>query len=70
MCNLVEYSDNSSKRSGSLWYYYRDEPFLEKEVIADFPTDNSNSGSFKLKKKQGTTKIFKEFLENFWNAIS
>ena len=65
MCNLVEYSDNSSKRSGSLWYYYRDEPFLEKEVIADFPTDNSNSGSFKLKKKQGTTKIFKEFLENF-----
>ena len=65
MCNLVEYNDNSSKRSGSLWYYYRDEPFLEKEVIADFPTDNSNSASFKLKKKQCTTKIFKEFLENF-----
>ena len=24
--NLIEYSDNSAKTSGSLWQYYRDEP--------------------------------------------
>ena len=26
MCNLIEYNDNYSKTSGSLWQYYRDEP--------------------------------------------
>ena len=26
MHNLIEYSDNYSKTSGSLWQYYRDEP--------------------------------------------
>ena len=26
MYNLIEYSDNYSKTSGSLWEYYRDEP--------------------------------------------
>ena len=26
MCNLIEYSDNYAKISGSLWQYYRDEP--------------------------------------------
>ena len=27
MYNLVEYSDNYSKTSGSFWQYYRDESF-------------------------------------------
>ena len=27
--NLIEYNDNKSKTSGSLWQYYRDEPFLD-----------------------------------------
>ena len=26
MYNLIEYNDNYSKTSGSLWQYYRDEP--------------------------------------------
>ena len=26
MYNLIEYSDNYVKTSGSLWQYYRDEP--------------------------------------------
>ena len=26
MYNLIEYSDNYAKTSGSLWEYYRDEP--------------------------------------------
>ena len=31
MCNLIEYSDNYSKTSGSLWQYYRDEPFIDND---------------------------------------
>ena len=26
VCNLIEYSSNYSKASGSLWQYYKDEP--------------------------------------------
>ena len=41
MYNLIEYSDNYAKTSGSLWQYYRDEP-----------NDNlANSESFKFKVK-------------------
>ena len=41
MHNLIEYSDNYSKTSGSLWQYYRDEP---NDNLAD-------SESFKPKTK-------------------
>ena len=41
MYNLIEYSDNYSKTSGSLWQYYRDEP---SDNLAD-------SESFKSKIK-------------------
>ena len=52
MHNLIEYSDNYSKTYGSLWQYYRDEPFLNNNgAIADFPTDNNNSAWFKFKTK-------------------
>ena len=41
MYNLIEYSDNYSKTSGSLWQYYRDDP-----------NDNiTQSESFKFKIK-------------------
>ena len=53
MYNLIEYSDNCSKITGSLRNYYRDESFLNGNgAIADFPADNnSNSASFKFKTK-------------------
>ena len=41
MYNIVEYSDNYSKTSGSLWKYYKDEP---NNNLTDFQ-------SFKSKKK-------------------
>ena len=41
VCNLIQYSDNYPKTSGSLWQYYRDEPAV---AIA-------NSESFKSKVK-------------------
>ena len=41
--NLIEYSDNYSTTSGSLWHYYRDEPFLNANGhIAGFLADNNN----------------------------
>ena len=47
--NLIEYSDNCSKTSGSLWQYCRDEPSLNYDgVINNLP---GNSVSFKFKQK-------------------
>ena len=41
MYNLIEYSDNYSKTSGSLWHYYKDDPNVNL----------ANSKSFKSKVK-------------------
>ena len=71
MYNLIEYSDNYSKTSGSLWQYYKDEP-----------NDNlANSESFQSKVKitgktpaGGNTKDVKinvptKYLSNFWRLL-
>ena len=34
--NLLEYSDNYAKTSGSLWQYYRDEPNVNLEDSESF----------------------------------
>ena len=45
MYNLIDYSDDYSKISGSLLQQYRDEPPLDNNIIdiIDFPTDNNNT---------------------------
>ena len=49
MYNLIEYSDNYSKASGSLWQYYKDKPALTAAgAFDDFP---GKSASFNLNKK-------------------
>ena len=49
MYNLIEYSDNYSKTSGSLWQYYRHEPFINNNgAITDVP-DDLDSASCKCK---------------------
>ena len=71
MYNLIEYSDNYSKTSGSLWQYYKDDP-----------NDNiTQSESFKSKIKitgktpaAGNTKDVEiivplKYLSNFWRTI-
>ena len=71
MYNLIEYSDNYSKTSGSLWKYYKDDP-----------NDNiANSESFKSKVKitrktpnNGNTKDVEiivplKYLSNFWRTL-
>ena len=71
MYNLIEYSDNYSKTSGSLWQYYKDDP---NDNIAD-------SESFKSKVKitgktpnNGNTKDVEiivplKYLSNFWRTL-
>ena len=71
MYNLIEYSDNYSKTSGSLWQYYKDDP-----------NDNiTQSESFKSKIKitgktsaAGNTKdvdiiVPLKYLSNFWRTL-
>ena len=51
MYNLIEYSDAYSKKSGSLWHYYRDEHCLDdNNNITDFPANN-NGILFKFKQQ-------------------
>ena len=71
MYNLIEYSDNYSKTSGSLWQYYKDDP---NDNIAD-------SKSFKFKVKitgktpdDGNSKDVEiivplKYLSNFWRTL-
>ena len=49
MYNLIEYSDNYSKTSGSLWQYCKDIPTANNNnAIVDF-TDNNLTDSFNFK---------------------
>ena len=71
MYNLIEYSDNYAKTSGSLWQYYKDEP---NDVLAD-------SESFKSKikitgktrddgnEKDAEIMVPLKYLSNFWRTL-
>ena len=81
MYTLIEYSDTHSKTSGSLWQYRRDEPDLNANgTIIDFPANNNNCVSFKLKQQiigqtgNGGTKDVEimvplKYLSNFWRTL-
>ena len=58
MYNLLEYSKNYRKTTGSLWNYYRDEPSNSL---------SSNSESFKYKAK---VVIPLKHLNNFWRSLN
>ena len=81
MYNLIEYNDNYSKTSRSLWQYYRDEPSLNVAgAIIDFPDSNNNNALFKFKEKitdqtgNDGTEDFEiivplVYLSNFWRTL-
>ena len=48
MYNLLEYSDNYSKTSGSLWNYYRDK-------INDSANKNNDANNYKINNNKITT---------------
>ena len=41
MYNLIEYSNNYSKTSGSLWQYYKDEPNSKVKITGKTPADRN-----------------------------
>ena len=66
MYNLIDYSDNYSKLSGSLWQYYKDDPI-------DNLTD-SESFKSKVKITNRNTKdveiiVLLKNLSNFWRTL-
>ena len=71
MCNLIEYSDNYAKTSGSLWQYYRDEPnenladsesFKSKIKIAGKTPDDGNEKDVEIM-------VPLKYLSNFWTTL-
>ena len=59
MYNLIEFTDNYAKITGSLWQYFRDEPddniedsesFKSKIKITGKTPDDDNNGSIKILK--------------------
>ena len=48
MYNLIEYSDNYAKTTGSLWQYCKDIPARNNNQIVNFAADNlTDSFNFK-----------------------
>ena len=80
MYNLMEYSDNYSKISGSLWQYCKDIPAVDiNNAIVNF-ADNNLTDSFNFKPKltgqtgDGGTKNVEimvplKYLSNFWKTL-
>ena len=71
MYNLIEYSDNYSKTSGSLWQYYKDDPndsltdsesFKSKVKITEKTPNNGN-------KKDVEIIVPLKYLSNFWRTL-
>ena len=71
MYNLIEYSNNYSKTSGSLWQYYRDEPddniansesFTSKIKITGNTPDADNKTNIEIV-------IPLKYLSNFWRTL-
>ena len=71
MYNLIEYSDNYSKTSGSLWQYYKDDPndnltdsesFKSKVKITRKTTNNRNAKDVQII-------VPLQYLSNFWRTL-
>ena len=80
MYDLIEYSNNYSKTSGTLWQYYRDEPFINNNGdIIDIPDDpDTTSFNYQQKitgqagnnsRKDVQIMIPLKYLSNFWRTL-
>ena len=71
MYNLIEHSSNYSERTGSLWFYFKDE-------ATNFNADIANSNDFKFFEYEakllentvtdGETAVLLKCLSNFWRS--
>ena len=71
MYNLIEYSDNYSKTSGSLWQYYKEDP---NDNITQFESFKSKTKITGKTPAAGNTKEVElivplKYLSNFWRTL-
>ena len=80
MYNLIEYSDNYSKTSGSLWQYYKDDPndaMLYRVILCYIPRSESFKYKVKITGKTPEDENTTDFeiiaplnyLSNFWRGL-
>ena len=75
MYNLIEYSDNYSDTSGSLWQFKRDEIEGDVDLTVDAQHIPNNSSSFKYKSSFITNRngvkiaVPLKYLSNFWRLL-
>ena len=75
MYNLIEYSDNYSDTSGSLWQFKRDEIEGDVDLTVNAQHIPNNSSSFKYKSSFITNRnsvkivIPVKYLSNFWRSL-
>ena len=70
MYNLIEYSDNYAKTSGSLWQYYRDKPNDDSTDSESFKSKIKITGKTRAagNKKDVEIIVLLKYLNNFWRT--
>ena len=69
MYNLIKYSKNYSKTSGSLWQYHRDEPALNNAGTPANVTNNTESAENDSSKAVKIIVPLK-YLSSFWRTLN
>ena len=70
MYNLIEYSDNYAKTTGSLWQYFRDEPNDDVEDSESFKSKIKITGKTPDDNNEKDVEIIVplKYLSNFWRS--
>ena len=71
MYNLIEYSDNYSKTSGSLWQYYKDDPNDNITQSESFKSKVKITGKNPADRNTKDIEIIVplKYLSNFWRTL-
>ena len=71
MCNLIEYSDNYAKTTGSLWNFFRDEPDDNIEDSESFKSKIKITGKTPDDDNEKDVEIMVplKYLSNFWRTL-
>ena len=71
MYNLIEYSDNYARTSGSLWQYYRDEPYDNLADSESFKSKIKITGKtpYNSNRKDVEIMVPLKYLSSFWRAL-
>ena len=71
MYNLIEYSDNYSKTSGSFWQYYKDDPNDNLTDSKSFKSEVKITGKTPNNRNTKYVEIIVplKYLSNFWRTL-